>query len=669
MTSDKISKVLERQLKTLGQKIRIDILKKLEACEQSIPFSMLQKEVLGTNPSSVNFSYHLKKLEKIDFICSTDEGYSITSLGKRSFPSILSMEQVLNDQNKTIMIRTSKYSKEPFNIEKIKDYLIKEGEMEKFLARKIAQEVKKRLSKANIEYLTAPLIREYVNAVLLENDLEEVRHKLTRLGTPPFEALKLFESSNIPPDKFIKILGSEASEQFLLLNLLPNHLADMYLSGEIVLLHLNQWALRPLSFYLNTDSIMQIIESKDPVKLILEFLDILNQLKPYFSEDIVLGNFNQSFFSTFNSLKNEKILYVNEILSSEILNFNSYFGDNRSHLTLNFHYNKPEDLNNLYLSQFQIDKLFLNQLNINKQPNKKLIKPLILFDYTRIIESELGDYILNELISHNSNYNLIFYNHNSSNLINSIIVNIENSNENGFPKNKIILDKILINMHLIALEANQNDDAFYDLIQEKVKAVFEFFDYKESLVKKKLNSLNHWNELVSQIFNKNKESWIEDAVKSISFYGLNESIKLHCGIELDRISTSEKFALSALSLINKLIKERNDERNSNINLSQPHNDNYLMDTYNNDIRYNSKKQERYTSNLIRADSNLPLIKKISLFKRFEEIITGGTRFNCPIDPNKMSLEEALRIIVPTNLQAFSLYPYSFNNSAKSAFRK
>ncbi|GAH00990.1 unnamed protein product [marine sediment metagenome] len=149
--------------------------------------------------------------------------------------NILSIEQVLNNENKPIMIRTSKYSKEPFNENKIEEYLIREGELEAYLAKKIAREVKDRLFKANVEYLTAPLMREYINAILLESGLEEVRHRLTRLGTPPYEAFKLFNSQEkvITPDKFLKKLGSDVSEQFLLLNLLPKELADLYLSGEI----------------------------------------------------------------------------------------------------------------------------------------------------------------------------------------------------------------------------------------------------------------------------------------------------------------------------------------------------------------------------------------------------------------------------------------------------
>ena len=204
MNSDKISEILEQQLKTLGQKIRIDILKKLNDCNDSISFSMLQKKVLSTTSNSKNLSFHLNVLKKSDLITTNEYGYSITELGKKILINILEIEQILSVQNNSIMIRTSKYSKEIFDNNKIVEYLIREGELDKYLASQIAQEVKERLSNINIKYLTAPLMREYISAILLENGLEQVRHKLTRLGTPPYEAYKLFENNRINPENFIK---------------------------------------------------------------------------------------------------------------------------------------------------------------------------------------------------------------------------------------------------------------------------------------------------------------------------------------------------------------------------------------------------------------------------------------------------------------------------------
>lgn len=49
MNSDKNSEILEKQLKTLGQKIRIDILKKLYSALNSLTFLALKREVLESN--------------------------------------------------------------------------------------------------------------------------------------------------------------------------------------------------------------------------------------------------------------------------------------------------------------------------------------------------------------------------------------------------------------------------------------------------------------------------------------------------------------------------------------------------------------------------------------------------------------------------------------------
>lgn len=659
MNTDKNQNILEKQLKTLGKKIRIDILKKLKNVQNELSFSKLQKEVLGHKHSSVNLSFHLNALKQCDLIISSEEGYSITILGRQITDKILSIEQILNKQSKARMIRTSKYSKELFDIDKIEDYLVIEGELDRFLARKISHEVEERLSKTNIEYMTAPLMREYINAVLLENSLEEVRHKLTRLGTPPFEALKLFNSKDksITPENFITKLGSDVSEQFLLLNLIPKHLADLFLSGEIALLHLNYWSLRPLSIYINTKTLMEFIfhkspnirnkieKSRDFTNLILDFMNFLYSLKQFYSEDLILGDFNNQFLSYFDLPKNKSYLF--NLLSTQILRFNDHFIDQKPHLSLDFNYSN--DLTEDYNIQYEIDQKFLNHLTKDKSTYKNHIRPLSFLDYSKCFNSDLRNNALNELISNIDKNDIIFYNGNCSKLLNSSIIKILTPKENF-----LILDKILINLHMISVEANQNDDLFFDLLQEKLNFVFEMFDYKEQLVKKKLGTLKEWDTLSSQLFGKMEGDIFKNALKSISFFGLNDAIMNHCGIELDRTENSEIFALRILSLMKKLIEEKNDMGKNNYILSQPHSDNYLKDSWQNGIAHSGQKTNCYSSRIIRQASTLPLNKKILLFKKFEKIINGGTLFNGAVNKNEYSLKELQNILFKSKLNAFCL---------------
>lgn len=658
MSSDKISESLEQQLKTLGQKIRIDILKKLNDCNDSISFSMLQKKVLSTNSNSKNLSFHLNVLKKSDLITTNEYGYSITELGKKILTNILKIEQILSVQNNSIIIRTSKYSKEIFDNNKILEYLIREGELDKYLARQIAQEVKERLSNINIEYLTAPLMREYINAILLENGLEQVRHKLTRLGTPPYEAYKLFENSRINPENFIKKLGSETSEQFLLLNLLPNKLADLYLSGEILLTHLNYWSLRPLSIYLNADTILKkekkIKNSKDLLKLILNFIDFLNRINPYISEDLLIGEFNKRFLSLFDVCKKENLAYYINILISQILRNNKKSENINRSLSLEFSYEQIESNSDLLSDPFFVDNLVMNSLT--KNPNRPEFgeNPLILFDYSNFKLSNLNELFMVKGNASVSQSDLIFYNRNSSHLMNSTLVKIQNSKNHNLLNSQMILDKIFINLHLISLEANQNDDLFYELLQGKINSIFELFHYKELLISKNLKSSGKLERVMSDMTEEKMHTLIKQSLKSISFFGLNEAIKTHCNIELDRLETSESFALKILSFLNQLINERNEEENEMFLLSQPHQSKYLFCSNHNSMN-KIEKSNNYSSRIIRKNTKLDLIKQISLFKKFEKIIEGGCKFTCSYDINNNNSKNILRVLSDSKLNAFSMY--------------
>ncbi len=662
MNSDKNQDVLEKHLKTLGQKIRIDILKKLSLFSNPLPYSSLQKEVLGSNPNSVNFSFHLKALKNSVLIESSESGYILSIIGKQILKNIVSIEQILNEKNKKIMIRTSKYSKEPFDANKIEAYLIKEGRVEKCVAKKISKEVEERLSKTNIEYLTAPLMREYINAILLENGQEEIRHKLTRLGTPPFEVFKYFDNNSINPEQLLSKLGSDVSEQFLLLNLLPKNLADLFLSGEVVLLNLNNWSLRPLSFYIDTETILEYISNRysinlnnldysiNQIQLIMHFFDALAIFKPFFSEDILLGNFSSSFLTHFNSIKEPSNLI--DIMISQVLKLAYRHYDEKSHLSLEISLldkNKEEELENL---QGQNIHNFLDKLFYQVNQNGEQIGPLILYDYSKFLTSKnTYDFFVHNFKS--SNYrNFIFYKRNSSNLLNSTLVNVHNLNGSDHIRNKIILDKILINLHKIAEYSNQNDNSFFEHLQERLDSVFELFEYKKDFINRKLKSSNQWKRIISEFFETKNAKWINDSLKSVSFFGFNEAVKMHCGIEIDRIEKSELFAYDILEFMSDIIKEKNQSECENYILTQPHKDSYLYDTWHNNQYNLGNESNRYSINMVREDSKLSLKRKIELHKNFEKYFDGGSLFTLGL--NNLPIDDLIEEIISSKLNAFQL---------------
>jgi len=647
--SDKNSDLLERQLKILGQKIRIDILKNLNNNTTPVSYSLLQKQVLGSNPNSINFSFHLKVLKTNDLIESSDEGYLLTLLGKKILGNIISMEQILNNQDASIMIRTSRYSTEPFNLENIEKYLVREGGMELFRAKQIANEVSERLSRTEVEYLTTPLMREYINGILLENGLEHVRHRLTRLGTPPFEAKKLFNDKLINPDMFLHELGSDVSEQFLLLNLLPKDLADLYLSGDIILLNLNYWSLRPLGAYIKTKTLLDVIckendakiyDSNDPRKafrMIQSFMTKLSNIHPYVSEDILLSDFDSTLLY---SLKGHDDL-IFKFLVSELLKLccqNSAYLSNGSALSLDFSFNKKECMIEA--------QRFLNCLNKECKSNLKGQSPLILFEYSGLDLLNDDHNLINNL-----NYNTQFYCKETAGLLNSTVICVKKSPSiQGLPPNNVILDKILINLHKVAVNSKGDDDHFEEILCEKISHIFEFFEIKKDLLDKKLNFQERWINICETIFNTTPGNLLMKSIKAISFIGLNEATEYHCGIELDRIETSEKFALKMLEIIKQMIIEKNEDLGENYVLTQPH---HLNDFSNDNPFDPSMKSKFYSSSIIRQESTLSIDKQLDLFKKFQMVLDGGNIFYLPDFQDEKDLFNLLILLKKSKINAIS----------------
>ncbi|MDK2987189.1 MAG: hypothetical protein PWQ47_327 [Methanothermococcus sp.] len=152
-----------------------------------------------------------------------------------------------------LKIRTSEKEFEPFNKEKIVHALVQEAGADEKTANKIADEVEKEIKKLGVKYLTAPMIREVVNAKLIEFGLEELRHKHTRLGIPVYDIFKLIkkgtrENANLMhnPESIHKWVADETMKQFALLEIFPRFIADAHMRGDIHLHDLEYSAIRPV---------------------------------------------------------------------------------------------------------------------------------------------------------------------------------------------------------------------------------------------------------------------------------------------------------------------------------------------------------------------------------------------------------------------------------------
>jgi ribonucleoside-triphosphate reductase len=209
---------------------------------------------LAPTKDAGKFVYHLKNLLSTGLV-GLEKGtrrYQITELGLRvnSFSQELA-EYALRKAGR-LFVRTSRYTMEEFDRSKIALSLVEEAGALPEVADKISAEAEERMLKLPITYLTAPLIREFVNAILLEKGLEDYRHKLTRLGMPVRDVEKTVAKAaerGLTVEHAHAAAGSQVMTEFMLLNVLPRDLADAHLSGQIHLSDSGYWVLRPQSIY------------------------------------------------------------------------------------------------------------------------------------------------------------------------------------------------------------------------------------------------------------------------------------------------------------------------------------------------------------------------------------------------------------------------------------
>jgi ribonucleoside-triphosphate reductase len=206
---------------------------------------------LKMNPTrdAGRFAYHLKFLLKADLIEADVEAkkYCLTELGKMVIDVADRIEKTAF-KPKGMLVRTSRFALEEFDANKIANSLIKETRMPAELAKKVVKEAEKRLLKSKTKYLTAPLVREVVNAILIEKGLEEYRHKLTRLGLPVYDVTALVDSKSKTSQGAASIhetAGEMVLKEYILLNVFPRDIADAHLSGALHIKDLGSWILKP----------------------------------------------------------------------------------------------------------------------------------------------------------------------------------------------------------------------------------------------------------------------------------------------------------------------------------------------------------------------------------------------------------------------------------------
>ena len=160
-----------------------------------------------------------------------------------------------NNNNNLTPVRASKGVIEPFNRQKIIQSLVQEAGLDKSIAEETALDVEIEIRHMDLEFVSAPLIREIVNVKLLERGLEETRKVYTRIGLPVMDVERLIagnhwyskENANLQqnPETIHKLIADSVIREYTMLRTIPTRLGDMHMGGAIHIHQLEYFPTRP----------------------------------------------------------------------------------------------------------------------------------------------------------------------------------------------------------------------------------------------------------------------------------------------------------------------------------------------------------------------------------------------------------------------------------------
>jgi anaerobic ribonucleoside-triphosphate reductase len=497
-----------------------------------------------------------------------------------------------------MFVRTSRGTLERFDPKFIEDSLVKEADLSREAAAHVSKEVEAKLRKLKVNYLTAPLIREIVTVQLLEEGLEEARSQYTRLGMPVFDVTQLIEhgskeNANLHhnPETIHKFAGDQILREYLLVKILPRHITDAHLRGDIHLHDADYYAIRPnclqhdLSWFfengLRVDGTGNHTSVAGPPKhamvAALHAAKILASSQTNMAGGQSLDNFNVFMAPFFEGMSYDEVKQVAQAFVYEMNMQYVARGGQVVFSNVNIELTVPpflagepaigrkgkiagvygdfedelhvftEALLDVFLEGDARGKphLFPNTIvkvrdTAFKDPEQQelLLKVHYLF-------SKYGTpYILNMLPK---------WQHQA---VNSMGCRTRLSGDwadrQGYSNPRYSTMRTgnihynTVNLPRIAIEANGNDDRVFEILDQRLDLIKESLEIKHELIEKRLS----YNKLLPFLTQKGKNGeeyyQFKDLTHTIGFVGLNEFVRIHIGKALHESNDAYGFGMDLL---------------------------------------------------------------------------------------------------------------------------
>lgn len=494
-----------------------------------------------------------------------------------------------------LFVRTSSEAMDGWDRSRIVDALLRETFIDEGTSEVISLEVENNIRKSGIKVITAPLIRELVNAKLLERGLEEHRRQHTRLGVPLFDVDQLItrpnkENANVPhgPEATNLTLAENIKKEYALLSVFDQSVGDAHMSGDI---HLHDLGFidRPYcsgqsleyikKFGLNLpNSLAMAKPAKHPEVLLAHMVKFAAALQSHFAGAIGWDAVNLFFAPYLRGLPKQEVRQLAQMLIFEFSQQAVARGGQAIFTDINLYWEIPKHFENVpaigpggvptghtyedYLPEAQ--DFVWTLFDIYREGDgagRPFFFPKPLIHITEKFFQTPGHeeflHHICDIAAEKGNTYFVFDRGETAKISECcrLSFKLEKSDladaVHPWKMRYSALQNVTINLPRIAYQAAGDDTRLFTLLTEKISLAAEAHQQKKAFIERLL-ALGETGPLALLTMDRDGEPYLRmhRVTYLIGMLGLNELVQFHTGEQLHETEEALKFGLKVIAHMN-----------------------------------------------------------------------------------------------------------------------
>ncbi len=605
----------------------------------------------------------------------------------------------------TLFVRTSDEDFKKWDRVKIYDALMRETTISEDAASIVAREVEKMVSELEIEFVTAPLIRELTNAKLVEYGLSKIRKQHTRLGVPLYDARQIImspnkENANVPhgPEATNLTLAENIKKEFALLEVFSQDLADAHMRGDI---HLHDLGMvdRPYcsgqsieyvkKFGLNLPNALSIAKpAKHPEVLIEQIIKFSAALQGHFAGAIGWDAFNLFLAPYLVDVDDKRMKQLAQILVYEFAQQAVARGGQSIFSDLNLYWEIPNHFcgvpaigpNGEFTGKTYDDYLpeaqrFVKALFDVYMEGDAMGRPFFfpkpnVHMTDKFFQTEGHEEFLlqiSKVAAEKGNTYFVFDRGNTAKISECCRLSFKldqsdlDDAKTPWKMRYSAMQNVTINLPRVAYEAHQDDAKLFSLLTERIEMVAQAHIQKREFITQLFNmgkngplSLLTMNLDGETYYRINKSSFL------VGMVGLNEMVQYHTGKQLHESKDAMMFGLKVISHMKQEAERIGEEYGLKMPLEQTPAESTAYRFAKLDMKYyplqaptvirgNKSRGEIYYTNstLMNVGADISAIDRVKMEGRFHPLIDAGSMTHVWLGESKPPAESIAAFVKKT----------------------